>query len=133
MVFIDFQNFGNFRRKLPDFWPKNRHFFADAAKILKPNFRRKSYLVCGKSSNWSKNRYKCTLGSLLQLQGPIFLIFRFFQLLRLPKCAERAKNSYILPKINLFAHFSTRKIGKKRNIKKIGPWSCTVRYIYTSL
>ena len=35
MVFIDFQNFVNFRRKLADFGPKNRHFFADAAKILK--------------------------------------------------------------------------------------------------
>ena len=125
MFFIDFQNSWNFCWKLADFWPKNRHFFADAAKILKPFFRRKSYLVCGKSSNWSKNRYKCTLGSLLQLQGPIFFIFHFFPILRLPKCPERAKNSYILPKIDLLAHFGTRKIGKKRNINKIGPWSCS--------
>jgi hypothetical protein len=41
MFFIDFQNFTNFRRKLADFWPKNRHFFADSAKISK-NFEKKS-------------------------------------------------------------------------------------------
>jgi hypothetical protein len=37
-VFIDFQIFVNFCRKLADFWPKKRHFFADAAKILKQKF-----------------------------------------------------------------------------------------------
>jgi len=39
MLFIDFQNFENFRRKLADFWPKKRHFFADSAKISK-NFEK---------------------------------------------------------------------------------------------
>ena len=33
VVFIDFQNFGNFRPKLPDFRVKNLFFFADSAKI----------------------------------------------------------------------------------------------------
>ena len=46
--FIDFQNFKNFRQFLADFWPKNRHFFADSAKILQFFFRRKLYLVRGK-------------------------------------------------------------------------------------
>ena len=43
MVFIDFQNFVNFYQKLPDFWAKNTRFFADAAKILETNLRRKVY------------------------------------------------------------------------------------------
>ena len=34
-----FVNFTNFRRKLADFWPKKRHFFADSAKISK-NFEK---------------------------------------------------------------------------------------------
>ena len=38
MVFIDFQNFVNFHKKLPDFWAKNTRFFADAAKIWEKNF-----------------------------------------------------------------------------------------------
>ena len=33
-------------------------------------------------------------------------VFRFFPTLRL-KCAERAKNGYILPKITLLAHFGS--------------------------
>ena len=41
MVFIDLQNFGKFRQKLTDFWPKNRLFFADSAKKMKPELRTK--------------------------------------------------------------------------------------------
>ena len=62
MVFIDFQNFVNFRQFLADFWAKKRHFFADAAKIFEKNFRRKIYLVLGKCFNWSSVWYKCSPG-----------------------------------------------------------------------
>ena len=41
MVVIDLQNFVNFHRKLADFGPKTRHFFADPAKILK-NFEKQN-------------------------------------------------------------------------------------------
>ena len=33
VFFIDFQNFGNFRQKLPDLRVKNLFFFATSAKI----------------------------------------------------------------------------------------------------
>ena len=82
MVFIDFQNFVNFRRKLADFWPKNRHFLLTqqkSAKILKKKFRRKINQVHGKCSNWLKNGQKCTLGYFLQLHGGILGYFAFFQ------------------------------------------------------
>ena len=42
MLFIDFQNFENFRQKLANFWPKKRHFFADSAKISK-NFEKNNF------------------------------------------------------------------------------------------
>ena len=38
MIFIDLQNFGKFRQKLADFWPKNQFFFADSAKYQKSTF-----------------------------------------------------------------------------------------------
>ena len=80
MVFIDFQNFVNFRRKLDDFWQKNRNFLLTrqkSAKILKKNFRRKMYQVHGKCSNWPKIGQKCTLGYFLQPQEGIFGYFAF--------------------------------------------------------
>jgi hypothetical protein len=65
-----------------------------------------------------------------------FLDILLFTILRLPKCAERAilgKKSHILPKIAVFAHFGSRKIGKKQNIKKSLPKVVvnTLRYIFT--
>ena len=41
--FIDFQNFVNFYKKLPDFWAKTPLFFAYAAQIWENNFQRKVY------------------------------------------------------------------------------------------
>ena len=38
VIFIDFQNFVNFYKKLPDFWAKNTRFFANTAKIWGKNF-----------------------------------------------------------------------------------------------
>ena len=35
------------------------------------------------------------------------------------------KNHYILPKIAIFAHFGSRKVGKKQKIKKTFPTSCS--------
>ena len=35
------------------------------------------------------------------------------------------KNSCIFPKIANFAHFGSRKIGKKQNIKKTAPYDCS--------
>ena len=51
MIFIDFQIFFNFYRKLPDFWAKNTNFFADAAKIWENDFQRKVYAFFQKWSN----------------------------------------------------------------------------------
>ena len=78
MVCIDFQNFVNFRQFLADFWPKNRHFFADAAKICEKKFRRKNYLVLGKCFNWPSFWYKCSLGCPPQNLFFGFLIFLVF-------------------------------------------------------
>ena len=78
MVFIDFQNFVNFRQFLADFWAKKRHFFADASKIFEKNFRRKIYLVLGKCFNWSSFWYKCSLGYPPQNLWFRFLIFFVF-------------------------------------------------------
>ena len=42
MIFIDFQIFFNFQKKLPDFWAKNTRFFPTRQKIGKIIFDRKS-------------------------------------------------------------------------------------------
>ena len=97
IVSIDFQNFVNFRQFLADFWPKNRNFFADAAKISEKKFQRKIELVLGKWSNWSINWQKCTQG--YRLSNKLWISF-FFLILRLPKCNKRAffvKKQAILP------------------------------------
>ena len=59
---------------------------------------------------------------------PTILESRFFDILlfsNFTKCAERAKNSYILPKMALLEHFGSRKIGKKQNNKKAGAYDCS--------
>ena len=37
MIFIDFQTFVNFKKKLQDFWAKNTRFFANTANIWDKN------------------------------------------------------------------------------------------------
>ena len=77
IVFIKSQDFGKFRLFLADFWPKNPIFFNFRVFRLKKKFRRKMYLVLGKSSNWPKNGYTCTLLPLLELLNPFFGYFVF--------------------------------------------------------
>ena len=61
------------------------------------------------------------------------MIFFFFPILRLPKCPKMGFLGCFLPKIANFAHFGSRKIGKKQNIKKrlLTIVADTLRYIYT--
>ena len=54
MVFIEFQNIEIFCN-ISRFLAKNRHFFADAAKISEKGFQRKIELVLGKWFHWSIN------------------------------------------------------------------------------
>ena len=61
------------------------------------------------------------------------MIFCFFPILRLPKCAKLAILGKKQPKKTIFGHFGSRKIGKKKNIKKrlLTIVADTLRYIYT--
>ena len=129
MVFIDSQNFGNFRQKLSGFWTKKRHFFAGAAKILKTKFRRKSLLVCGKWLNWSKTWYKCTLrvsATIVKSRFCYILLFANFTAAEMRRKGDFCQNIAIFSqKSPLSAHFGKHKIGKKQNIKKTALYDCS--------
>jgi hypothetical protein len=65
---------------------------------------------------------------LLQLQKGIlgyFAFLRFYGSRNVLRGQFLGKNHYILPKIPIFAHFGSRKVGKKQKIKKTFPTSCS--------
>ena len=66
IIFIHFLNFVKICRKMVIFWQKNRHFLDFTSRFPLFNFRRKTYQVLGKWSNWANFWYKCSLGYLLQ-------------------------------------------------------------------
>ena len=85
--FYWFPKFWKFSPKIARFLGKKPVFFRDSAKIKK-NLRGKIYLLLGKWSNWPKNWYKCTLGSLLQHNEELFWIFCVIAILRVQIFSE---------------------------------------------
>ena len=137
MVFIDFQNFVNFRQFLADFWPKNCHFFADAAKNFEKKFQRKIYLVLGKCCNWPSFWYKCSLGYPPQNLFFGFLIFLVFAEILGHLWVEGAYFDWKSTKIGKnWPHRLTngpisQKILKKSKIRKTSFVEGTLGNIYT--
>ena len=82
-------------RKNGDFWPKNRHFFAQ---------------VHGKCSIWPKIGQKMYFRVFSTAARRDFWIFCFFPILRQPKCAEAAILGKILKnwKILKNSHFLSK-------------------------
>ena len=121
MVFIDFQNFENFRRKLADFRTKNAHFFLNQQKFRKFFFDGKWIKSVGNASIGLKTGQNVPWGIYYNLLEMFFWFFAFFQLYgwrNVQKWRFLAKYSDFYPKIALSAYFGSRKIVKKQNIKK---------------
>ena len=66
IIFIDLKIFVKICQKMLIFWQKNHHFLYFTSRFPLVNFRRKTYQVLGKCSNWAKYWHKCTLGYLEQ-------------------------------------------------------------------
>ena len=113
IIFIHFLNFVKICRKMVIFWQKNRHFLDFTSRFPLFNFRRKTYQVLGKWSNWANFWYKCSLGYLLQKLGVTFgyLVFlTFYRARYVQRGLFFANFGKFWPKKALFAHIGPYKM-----------------------